>query len=69
MDKIDRLKEEIINLRMLLIETHMPKGYCPYTYYSPSVGRIINCDMNCERCRKAFMVDMEIQIRKEVENI
>ena len=69
MDKIEELKEIIVNLKLDLIETEIPKGHCPYSYYSPSEGRSIDCSIDCVRCRRIFMQDMERKIRREVEEL
>ena len=66
MDKINKLKEIIVELKMELIEERIPVGYCPYSIYTPTTKRKGDC-VDCERCRRAFMKDMEKDIRKEVE--
>lgn len=68
MDKVSELKEIIVSLRMELIEANVPSGYCPYSIYSPSTERKLDCS-DCTKCRRAFMRDMERDIRKEVENL
>lgn len=67
MDKVEKLKEIIVNLQMSLIAKRVPNGYCPYTYY-PS-DRNIDCDIGCEKCREIFMKDIEKKVREEVDKL
>ena len=69
MDKVSELKEIIVNLKMDLIEKKIPEGHCPYSYYTPSAGRFVDCTISCGQCRKIFMRDMEKDIRKEVDKL
>lgn len=70
MDKISELKKIIIDLKMELVEANIPKGYCPYTYCIPSNGIEVNCaTMDCEKCRRNFMKNIEEDIRKEVNSL
>ena len=68
MDKISKLKEMIVNLKMELIEKKVPKGHCPYTYYTQVSRRNVDCT-DCDECRREFIEEIEKNIRKEVENI
>ena len=68
MDKVSELKEIIVELKMELIEANIPKGYCPYSYGTPSTKRELDCS-DCEKCRRIFMQDMERDIRAEVEKL
>ena len=68
MDKISKLKEMIINLKMELIEKRVPKGHCPYTYYTQVTRRSMGCT-NCVECRREFMEYMKKNIEKEVDDI
>lgn len=67
MCKIKELKEIIVDLKMELIEANIPRGHCPYSYYSPIEGRKIDCSIDCNDCRQLFMNDMEKVIREEVK--
>lgn len=69
MDKIKELKEIIVGLKMDLTRVHVASGYCPYTYYKPSVGKNIDCNIGCERCKAEFIHDVEQSIREEVEKL
>ena len=72
MDKVSKLKEIIVELKMDLIRADIPTGYCPYTYfyYKPSAERELDCNtISCDKCRKIFMQDMEKDIRAEVEKL
>ena len=66
MADINELKEMIVDLKMELIEAKIPKGYCPYSLYTPTTKRNPDCS-DCERCRRVFMRDMEKDIRVEVD--
>ena len=70
--KVEELKEIIVNLKLELVEAHIPMGYCPYSYthYKSAFNRDIDCnEISCNKCRELFMQDIEKEIRKEVENI
>ena len=69
MDKINELKEIIINLKMELIEERIPKGHCPFTYYRLANGKNIDCNIGCEKCRNLFIKSMEKHIRKKVAEL
>lgn len=63
------LKRIIVDLRMDLVKETVPKGYCPYSYYS-SVTQPVNCDyIDCDECRTLFFEKMEENIREEVEQL
>ena len=68
MEKIKELKKIIIDLKMKLIKNKIPIGTCPYTYYA-NVPRRFKCDIGCEKCRKYFLQDIEIVIKREVEKL
>lgn len=68
MASIEGLKEIIVSLKLELIEARIPKGYCPYSLYTPTTRRKADCS-NCERCRQVFMKDMEKDIREEVDGL
>lgn len=67
MDKVEKLKEIIVNLQMSLIAKRVPDGCCPYTYYPPD--KSVDCDIGCDKCRKLFMEDIEKEVRKEVDKL
>ena len=69
MDKVSKLKEIIVDLRMDLLKTKIYKGSCPYSLYIPTQERKVDCSIGCERCREIFLRDMEKDIRKEVEEL
>lgn len=67
MDKINELKEIIIDLKMSLVRASIPQGNCPYAYYNLSVNR--DCSGKCGECKRIFMRDMEKCIRQEVASL
>lgn len=69
MDKVNELKEIIVELKMELLKANIPKGHCPYSYYKPTAERKIDCSIDCDACRWLFMQDMEKDIRAEVEKL
>ena len=69
MAEISELKEMIINLKMQLVKTQIPKGHCPYTYNTALSKRMKDCTMECDKCRERFMAVMRKKITKEVENL
>lgn len=69
MDKVNELKKIIVDLRMDLIKEQIPKGHCPYTYYTALAKYMKNCTMDCDKCRERFMITMKKRIEKEVERL
>lgn len=69
MASVEELKEIIIKLKMELVNNKIPKGHCPYTYYTALSKRMKDCDMDCIKCREKFMVEMERYVRKNVEEM
>ena len=64
--KEKKLKEMIINLKLEAVKSRIPEGHCPYTYYVPLEGKILDCEIGCEQCRWNFMRDIEKAIRSEI---
>lgn len=69
MKSINELKEIIIRLKMDNLKMQIPKGVCPYTYYTPSNGKRINCIMDCNKCWNDFIKRREEIIRAEVRSL
>ena len=69
MSKISELKEKIIELKLDLINANIPHGHCPYAYYNPPVTHGDCGEIDCDMCRRRFMEDMEMEIRKEVRKL
>lgn len=69
MKTVDELKEIILKLKMDNLKIQIPKGTCPYTYYTPSNNNKINCIMDCNECWYTFMERREEIIRAEVRNL
>lgn len=70
MAKVSELKEIIIELKLDLIKAKIPKHNCPYAYYQPTTKREINCNkIDCDKCVKTFMEDMEKDIRDVVKKL
>ena len=69
MADINELKEIIIDLKMELIEERIPRGYCPYSVYTPTTERKEKECLDCDKCRRTFMRSMEKDIRAEVEKL
>ena len=69
MDKVNELKKIIVDLKMDLIKTQIPKGHCPYTYYTALAKRMKDCTMDCDKCRERFMIAMKKRVIKEVEKL
>ena len=69
MDKVNELKAIIVKLKMDLIKAQIPKGHCPYTYYTALAKRMKDCTMDCDKCREKFMVAIKKQFEKEVEKL
>lgn len=69
MADISELKEMIVDLKMQLVKTQIPKGCCPYTYSAELAKHMKGCTMDCDKCRERFMVAMRKKIIKEVENL
>ena len=70
MDKINELKEIIIDLKMSLIRANIPQGHCPYAYYHPSTKRDTCGDgITCSECKEIFMQDIKEDIRQEVARL
>lgn len=63
------LKEIIVGLKMDNLKMQMPKGTCPYTYYTPSGDKKIKCIMNCNECWNDFMIRREKIIRAEIRGL
>lgn len=62
------LKRMIVGLRMDLVKATVPRGHCPYAYYScSSITKPDNCDdIGCNECEALFLRKMEEKIREEV---
>lgn len=66
------LKEMIVDLKMELIEANIPKGHCPYFYYSTSkkCHAEVNCnEVECDECQRQFYNDKREDIEKYVNNL
>lgn len=63
------LKEIIVRLKMDLLKMQIPRGYCPYTYYTPINGKKISCIIDCDKCWEDFMNRREEIIRAEVRSL
>ncbi len=65
-DRIDALKEKIVELELDLIRESIPHGHCCYCYYKPSIKHDDCGDISCGECKYRFMQDAEKDIREEV---
>lgn len=70
MATVERLKEIIVDLKVALRNSYIPKGHCPYAYYSVEGAKDIDCDsFDCDLCRREFMELYRKQVKKEVESL
>lgn len=69
MTTTNELKEMIVKLKMDLLKVQIPKGTCPYTYYTPSNGKKIDCTMDCNECWNKFMKAREEIIKNEIRGL
>lgn len=70
MTTIKELKNMIVDLKVQLMISNIPKGHCPYAY-SGAVEKPDednNCD-DCTGCRKRFFKGYEEKVREWVETI
>lgn len=69
------LKEIIVDLKMELVKANIPKGHCPYFYYSTSKhisSSEFDCysaDWDCSECTEQFYKDKKEDIEKYVNNL
>lgn len=68
MASVEELKKMIIDLRMDLVRANIPRGNCPYAYYSTSKQKDReNCDdISCSECERKFLIDKKNDIREEI---
>lgn len=66
-DRVEELKEEIVDLRMQLVKANIPDGNCPYAYYTIE-GATGPCH-DCDKCKQNFMESMRKMIEEEVKNM
>lgn len=68
--KINTLKEMIVDLRVKNISQGIPIGHCPYAYYSMQNPLEGSCgDTSCGVCRNVFLNEMRKQISAEVAEL
>lgn len=67
MASVEELKRIIIDLRMNLVRANIPRGNCPYAYYSTTKQKDRgDCDIDCSDCMRKFLGDMRKDITEEV---
>ena len=68
MASIEELKKIIVDLRMDLVRESIPRGHCPYAYYSTSKQKDREgCDdIDCSECMRNFLSDKKNDIIQEV---
>ena len=58
---------------MDLIRANIPRGHCPYAYYSTSKKSKKDCDydneIDCYVCMRQFLKDKREDINEEVNNL
>ena len=65
----EELKRIIVDLRVNLVDATIPKGHCPYAYYS-SLMKPDNCnDIDCYECHTLFLRKMEEKVKEEVDRL
>ena len=69
MAKISELKEMLIESKLDVINATIPHGHCPHAYYNPPIKHGDCGEIDCDMCRRRFMEDMEMEIRKEVRKL
>lgn len=69
MANVKELKEMIVNLKVQLVRANIPRGHCPYAYYSTSKKKERSCDIDCDQCQNEFLKDIEKDIREEVDKL
>lgn len=67
----EELKKIIVGLQMDLIRANIPRGHCPYTYYSTSKKSSCDYDndIDCYECMRQFLKDKMEDIIEEVNKL
>lgn len=68
--KINTLKEMIVELKLQNISLGIPIGHCPYAHYRINNSMTDACgDVSCSKCRQVFLNPMKQKIAAEVAQL
>ena len=67
MATIEELKDIIVDLRIKLLKSQIPEENCIWKYISTAPGR--NCSYECKTCKEKFFINLEKQIREEINRL
>lgn len=66
---VEELKNIIVDLKMDKVMMSIPKGHCPYAYYSIS-NPFSSCDdIDCNTCGNVFLENMRKLVIEKVSKL